>query len=55
MIEALILGRQSIDLGCENLLFVRQTLALGIEPSILCPCRQHHRLQRLRVVGQVVR
>jgi hypothetical protein len=34
---------------------MRQTLTLGIESSILGPCRKDHRLQRLGIVGQVVR
>jgi hypothetical protein len=49
VIEALIPCRQPIDLGRENLLFMRRTLVVGIEPGTLDSCRQDHCLQRLDV------
>jgi hypothetical protein len=55
MIEALGTRSQSLYLGREKLTFLLQTFALGIEPGILGPCRQDHRLQRLGIVGQIVR
>lgn len=62
MIEALVARRQPIDLGGQNLPLAFKAGALGVDPRIvgaqdggLRLRRQDHRLQRLGIVGQVVR
>jgi hypothetical protein len=47
VIEAFVLRGEPVDLGGENLAFMREARALGVEPGVVGPRRQDHCLQHL--------